>query len=265
MGKLFSTTTPGKNASIFLVFLFFLSTLAGCSQHKVYYKVNHPGKYELADLGEADDKSGLYRAFKVHDKIIFAHTSVIFPTFFSVHLLEHTEIHEGESVLDIGTGTGVQAMFGAEKASRVLAMDISKQALENTLVNARRFGVSDKVSVRESDLFNALKPDEKFDVIISSIPYAWNKKTQGNWKLHERFFQDVGKHLNPNGRIYFVTGWLKNLDRTKKLVDKNNLRIVRADMIFDKNLQREPIVYLIKHSLPVSNNVKTKTSLISSD
>ena len=243
-----------NNAPLILLFLLALFLLPGCSQHKNNTKIIHSGKYDLIELGGIGDNPGQYRAYKVQNKIIQSHEDVISPTFFSVHLLEFTEIHEGESVLDIGTGSGVQAIFATENASHVLAMDINKQALKNTMLNARRLGVSDKISVRESDLFNALKPDEKFDVILSSIPYAWNKESQGNWKLHERFFRDVGKHLNPNGRIYFVTGWLKNLPRTKKMIDENNLKIMRADMAFDPVKKFEPIVYLIKHTPHAKTN-----------
>ena len=251
-----SANIPGNNTPFLLSFLFVLFLLPGCSQHTNNMKIIHSGKYDLIELGSIGDNPGQYRAYKVQNKIIYSHEEVISPTFFSVHLLEFSKIHKGESVLDIGTGTGVLAIFAAENASHVLAMDINKQALENTLLNARRLGVSDKISVRESDLFNALKPDEKFDVIISSIPYAWNAQSQGNWKLHERFFRDVGKHLKPKGRIYFVTGWLKNLPRTKALIDKNNLKIMRADMAFDPVKKFEPIVYLIKHT---PRNGKNKT------
>ena len=63
-------------------------------------------------------------------------------------------------------------MYAAEKTNHVLAMDIDDIALENTLINARYHNVDNKISVRQSDLFNALEPDEKFDVIFSSIPYC---------------------------------------------------------------------------------------------
>ena len=174
----------------------------------------------------------------------------------STYLLEHTEIQKGESVLDIGTGTGIQAIFAAEKASRVVAMDIDEHAIKNTQLNASRLGVSDKITTRKSDLFNALKPGEKFDVIISSIPYAWGAETRGNWKLHERFFRDAVKHLNPNGRIYFLTGLLRNLAHTRGLIRKNNLRIMRVNMFYDIDKDLEPIVYKIKHKPPVKKTKK---------
>lgn len=212
----------------------------------VPYKAVHPGNYDLIDMGKLNEAADSFHIYKVHTKIIHASPKVVHPSEFTVHLLEHTEIKKGESVLEIGTGTGVQAMFAADNASHVLAMDINKDALENTLHNANRLGLSKNISVRQSDVLNALKPDEKFDVIISGIPFATNERNQGTWELHERFFRDVGKHLNPNGRIYFSTGLLRNMPRTIELAEKNKLKIIRIDMDYSRASDIERIIYVLK-------------------
>lgn len=236
---------------ISLLYTSALFLLVGCTQYEQKVKISHPGKHELIRLGNKQIGNETFRVTQAHDKVFYSYPSILGPTFFSVYLLEHTHINAGESVLDIGTGSGVQAIYAAEKASHVLATDINNLALENTMLNARRFNVDDKITVRNSDLFDNMKPDEKFDVIIASIPYAWNEKTQHFWRLQERFFMDVGKHLNPNGRIYFLTGWLKNLPRTRGFIEQNNLQIVRMDMGYDPGQNLEPIVYVIKHTAAV--------------
>lgn len=236
-----------NNRFYFMAIIIVLFAAAGCSQQKFWAKVEHPGSFDLIKLGNTQEGADIYRLTKAHNKIFYSSSKVLGPTFFSVYLLEHTEIRKGESVLDVGTGSGIQAIYAAEKASHVLATDIYDVALQNTIKNARQHNVIDKISVRESDLLNAIKPEEKFDVIVSSIPYAWNDETQENWKLQERFFRDVGEHLNPNGRIYFLTGSLDNLPRNKKMIEKNDLKIVRTNMAYDTYQNLEPIVYEIKH------------------
>jgi release factor glutamine methyltransferase len=216
MDKNSNTINSRNNAPTFLVFFLFLLSMAGCSQHNNDFKLLHPGKYDLIDLGKVDGKPDGYHSYKVHDRVIYSHPLVTHPSNFSVHLLEHTKIHQGESVLDIGTGTGVQAMFAADKASHVLAMDINEQALKNTLLNARRL--------------------------------VWNERTEGNWKLHERFFLDAGKHLKPNGRIYFSTGNLDNMSRTKILAEKNGFKVIHIDMTYSRIQHIETIVYVFKHA-----------------
>lgn len=228
-----------------------LLSITGCTQYQQAVKVDHPGKHALTRLGTKQMGDEIFRVTQAHDKVFYSYPNILGPTFFSVYLLEHTHINDGESVLDMGTGSGIQAIYAAENASHVLATDIDGLSLKNTLLNARRFNVDDKISVRKSDLFDALKPDERFDVIIASIPYAWNEKTQHFWKLQGRFFTDVGQHLKPDGRIYFLTGWLKNLPRTKGFIEQNNLKIVRMDMGYAVEQELEPIVYVIKHAAAV--------------
>lgn len=221
--------------------------LSGCSQYQIRQVVNHPGNYEVIKLGNIQVGGDFFRATQIHDKIFYSYSRIFGPSAFSAYLLEYTQISEGETVLDIGTGSGVQAIYAAEKAKYVLATDIDQLALKNTMLNAKRLIATDNLFVRKSDLFNALKDDEKFDVIIASIPYAWNEETQHRWELHERFFGNVSKHLNPKGRIYFLTGRLKNLARTRSLIQKNKLKIVRLNMDYASEKNLEPMVYLIQH------------------
>lgn len=232
----------------FLSILFILSSTPGCSQNNKLVATDHPGSYELVKLGDMYLEGETFNATKAHTKIFLSYPDVLAPTHFSIFLLEHTEIKEDETVLDMGTGSGIQAIYAAEKARHVLATDINERALSNTMINAQRHGVENKISVRKSDLFNDIKADEKFDVIITSIPYAWNDNTRANWRLHERYFEQVGKHLNPDGRIYFITGFLDNLPYTRKLINSNQLKIIKLNMAYSKNDNLEPIVYTITHA-----------------
>jgi ribosomal protein L11 methyltransferase len=75
---------------------------------------------------------------------------------------------KGKSVFDIGTGTGVLALFAALKgAGRVLAIDNSPWSAENTQENAERNGLEGRIDVREAEIqFIAA---EKFDVLLANI------------------------------------------------------------------------------------------------
>ena len=227
-----------------------LLLLTGCSHNQNWARIDHPGSLDLINMGNENFGDEVVRITKAHDKIFLSFYDIYGPSFFSTFLLENTEVKKGETVLDMGTGSGIQAIYAAENASHVLAVDITERAIKNTLLNAKRHGVEDKISVRKSDLFNNISPDEKFDVIISNIPFPWDEKSQGHWKLQERFFNDVGKHLNPDGRIYFLSGLLDNLPYTRELVEKNNLKIVKMNMVYIDNLkyQYEMFTYLIKRA-----------------
>ena len=53
----------------------------------------------------------------------------------------------------------------------VVALDISVDAVKTAKENARRHGFKDTIDVRLSDMFDALRDGEKFDVITGNLPF----------------------------------------------------------------------------------------------
>jgi S-methylmethionine-dependent homocysteine/selenocysteine methylase/SAM-dependent methyltransferase len=71
--------------------------------------------------------------------------------------------------LDIGCGSGLLAVQLARNgAAHVHAIDIDRTAVSNTLTNAFRNGVADRISAASVDLFPWV-PDERYDVIVASL------------------------------------------------------------------------------------------------
>jgi SAM-dependent methyltransferase len=71
--------------------------------------------------------------------------------------------------LDIGCGTGLQSVQLARNgAAHVHAIDIDETAVSNTLTNAFRNGVADRISAAAVDLFPWV-PEERYDVIVASL------------------------------------------------------------------------------------------------
>lgn len=80
--------------------------------------------------------------------------------------------YDFKQALDIGTGTGCIACMCAKLTqAQILGVDVSNDALKIALNNAMHLDLMNKALFRKSDLFSKIRPEEKFDIIISNPPY----------------------------------------------------------------------------------------------
>ncbi|KQM11602.1 hypothetical protein AOA80_07300 [Methanomassiliicoccales archaeon RumEn M1] len=125
-------------------------------------------------------------------------------------LLDALEVGEGETVLEMGPGTGLITCHLAACASSVIAADLNPLAVRCTEANLRRNGLPGEV--RESDLFSNVP--ERFDVIVFNPPYcpgtdddrlalAWAGGPDGV-EVTARFLAEAPRHLDPGGRVVLL-------------------------------------------------------------
>ncbi len=77
-------------------------------------------------------------------------------------------------VCDVGTGSGILAICAAKHVpqAEITAVDISDEALRVAEDNARQLGFSERIRFVQSDLMEALSPQEPFHLICSNPPYV---------------------------------------------------------------------------------------------
>ena len=86
--------------------------------------------------------------------------------------IELIQANDFKNVLDIGTGSGCIACTIAKNTdATVLGVDISSDALRVALDNVTTLGINNRAVFRKSDLFEKVREEENFDIIISNPPY----------------------------------------------------------------------------------------------
>lgn len=111
---------------------------------------------------------------------------------------------DGRSVLDMGTGSGVCALVCARRASRVVAVDISRAAVRCARMNALMNQLDGRVDVRHGDLFATLGT-ERFDLVLFNPPFlvgAPVDERDAAWRSSDaaaRFARGLDAHLTEEG------------------------------------------------------------------
>ena len=132
-------------------------------------------------------------------------------------------------VLDLGTGSGIQAVAAAQNklVREVIAVDINPDAVKQFQESVTKNKYK-KIQVLVSDLFSNV--DGKFDVIIFNPPYLPQDKGiedaalyggKKGWELSERFFAQASKFLAPKGKILFLFSSLTNKTKIDEIISHN--------------------------------------------
>lgn len=126
----------------------------------------------------------------------FAPTAM-FTTPVGGHIVKFAQIAPGETVLDVGTGTGVVAITAARAGAQVTALDLTPELLEQARENARIARREDIVWT-EGDAEQLPYPDASFDVVVSQFGHMFAPRP-------EIAVAEMHRVLKRNGRIAFAT------------------------------------------------------------
>jgi release factor glutamine methyltransferase len=188
------------------------------------------------------------------DYVFDVFENVYNPSEDSFLLAQNLSIKKGDLVLDMGTGCGIQAVLAAQKARKVVATDINPHTVRCAVHNASLNKVADKIEVRQGSLFEPIKADEKFDVILFNAPYlpseAWEEHdlTSLAWaggesgrRVIDRFIAEAPRYLKTNGKILLVQSTLSGLEQSLRMFIGQGLP---SKVIAEKKVAFETIVVI---------------------
>lgn len=169
-------------------------------------------------------------------------------------LLSQISICDGDSILDIGTGTGVLIPFFKElnKSGQITAVDMSSGMIN---VANRKFGALNNLEFKVLDVENDYL-ENKYDKIVlySMFPHLTNKTAtikklvSGNLKDNGKLLiahsdsRDFLNNLHSNADERVKEARLIEVNKQKEVFEKENLKV-------SKSYEDDEIYYLVIEKL----------------
>jgi release factor glutamine methyltransferase len=137
----------------------------------------------------------------------------------------------GQSVLDVGTGSGLLAIFTAKNGAHTTAIDINPLAVATCRTNAAANQCA--VSVLQSDLFRAIIPGTRFDYVLVNPPYfAADAKDDAaraffagaNLDYFYQFFSQLHGVIHHQSKVWMILGDGCDFTRIYQIAAQNGFK-----------------------------------------
>ncbi|MHA2315516.1 MAG: HemK2/MTQ2 family protein methyltransferase [Candidatus Hermodarchaeia archaeon] len=135
-------------------------------------------------------------------------------------------ISTGDTMLDVGTGCGLVAIVAAKAGAQVVATDQSDLAVQNAKKNVALHNMDSLVELRQGNLFEPIRPDEKFSLLAFNPPYlpstkedpafdpAWSGGEKG-YEITEKFIVQCVRYIQADGRLLLIQSSLSDPERIR--------------------------------------------------
>jgi methylase of polypeptide subunit release factors len=118
-----------------------------------------------------------------------------------------------ERALDLGTGSGVEALLASRHAAHVVATDVNPRALRLAELSARLSGAS--LDLREGSLFEPVE-EERFDLIVANPPFVISPDTALVFRdsrlpgdeICRQVVRGAAAHLQAGGFATVLCNWI---------------------------------------------------------
>lgn len=146
---------------------------------------------------------------------------------------------KNEDVLEIGCGSGIASLYMAKQAKKVVAVDIYKEAVQNTIENAEDNNIKN-IDCRVGNVYSSIEEDEKFDTIYWNLPWGF-LPVKDKAKLKEyylakssfdpgynsikKFIIQGKNHLKKGGRILAgISSHSSNIELFEDIIKESRLK-----------------------------------------
>ncbi len=235
-----------------------LAHILKCKRLDLYLTFDRPLSDEEVTLyrsflkrrGEYEPLQYIVGSVEFYGLPFFVNSSVLIPRqeteILVEEIIEQNKKDPRIKILDIGTGSGNIAVALAKylPGSKVVASDLSKDALELAGKNSVQNGTESQVKFIENDILKSYPEEKEFDVIVSNPPYVSGndfEKLRPELKVYEPrqaltddadgliYYREISlkakELLRPGGRLYFETGEGQS-QAVRKILEENNYKSI---------------------------------------
>lgn len=162
-----------------------------------------------------------------------------------------------ESVLDIGTGCGIQALLAAPHARRVVGVDVNPRALAFAKFNALLNDV-ENVEWRLGNLFEPVR-GSRFDLIVCNPPYVVSPETRYAFRdsglpgdaFCAALVREAPAFLNEGGFANLLVGWAHGRDEDWRTPLVRWVEGSGCDAVLLHCVSQEPLAYAAGWNRPL--------------
>ncbi len=155
-----------------------------------------------------------------------------------------SEVRDTDRVLDVGTGSGVNAILAASRSREVIGVDINPHAVLAARENAARNGVGDRTRFLESDVFDAI--EGAFDLIVCDPPFRWFRPrdvleasiADEGYAALRRFMAELPDRLTREGRALVFFGTSGDMGYLLRLIERSGLV---SSVVVERDLTKDGI------------------------
>jgi hypothetical protein len=145
------------------------------------------------------------------------------PTHTSREVAAGMVVNPGDTVIDVGCGSGVLSIVAARLgAGAVFGTDLNQESVAFARLNAVRLGLADRVAARLGSLFEPL-PGVRANVVIGDVSGIPDEiATESDWfpggfsggptgaEVPVAMLEASREHMLPGGRLYLPTGSIQD-------------------------------------------------------
>ncbi len=176
------------------------------------------------------------------------------------------------SVLDIGTGTGLLSLMIAQKNNACIdAVEIDALTAEQAVGNVASFPFKDQIKIINTDILDF--DQEGYDVIISNPPFyenelespskEKNRAHHGHKLVWEDLFNIIIKKLTDTGKFYLLLPHKRKND-LETLLAKEKL-FANSIVLVKQSIQHSPFRILLQGSKQKGETVTIELAICAED